>query len=103
MHKFEKEVLDALRVLGLGGFTIFNGKGRGKGPRKVKEGLGRYIEPFNEIDMVYVVVDDKKVESVISAIASATHTGGLGDGKIFVSRVDEVFDISEMKKGEKYL
>jgi nitrogen regulatory protein P-II 1 len=103
MHKFENEVLNALRALHLGGFTMFSGKGRGKGPRKVKEGLGRYIEPFNEIDMVFLVVEDAKVQSIVDAIAKATHTGGLGDGKIFISKVDEVFDISAMKKGEKYL
>ncbi len=102
-HKFEKEVLEALRALKLGGFTMFSGKGRGKGPRKVKEGLGRYVEPFNEIDMVFLVVEDAKVPPVVDAIAKATHTGGLGDGKIFVSKVDEVLDISTMKKGEKYL
>ena len=103
LHKFDKEVLEALRALDLGGFTILNGKGRGKGPRKVKEGLGRYIEPFNEIDMLFVVVADSKVPSVVAAIAKATHTGGLGDGKIFTSKVDEVLDISTMKVGEKYL
>ena len=103
LHKFDKEVLEAMRALGLGGFTIISGKGRGKGPRKVNEGPGRYIEPYNEIDMLYVVVADSKAPLVVAAIAKATHTGGLGDGKIFTSKVDEVFDISTLKEGEKYL
>ena len=103
LHKFDKEIRDSLRTLDLGGFTILSGKGRGRGPRKVKEGPGRYIEPFNEIDLLYLVVEDARVPSVVDAITKATHTGGLGDGKIFISKVDEVMDISTLKKGEKYL
>ena len=103
MHTHEKEVLDALRALKLGGFTILSGRGRGKGPRKVKEGVGRYVEPFNEIDMLFAVVPNDRISDVVAAISKAAHTGSLGDGKIFVSKVDEVFDITSLKKGEKYL
>lgn len=103
LHKHEKEVVDALRALELGGFTILNGKGRGRGPRRIKEGLGRYIEPFNEVDMLYVVVEDSKVKSVVSAIANAAHTGSLGDGKIFISGIEDMLDITTLKKGQKYL
>ncbi len=103
LHKHEKEVVDALRTLELGGFTILPGKGRGRGPRKVKEGLGRYVEPFNEVDVVFIVVDDSKINSVVSAIANAAHTGSLGDGKIFVSPVEDILDITTLKKGEEFL
>ena len=103
LHKYEKEVVDELRKLELGGFTLLNGKGRGRGPRKVKEGLGRYIEPFNEVDMLFAVVEDSKTSSVVTAIAKAAHTGSLGDGKIFVSPVEDLLDITTMKKGAKYL
>ena len=103
LHKFDNEILNALRALDLGGFTIISGKGRGRGPRNVREGHGRYVEPFNEIDLLYLVVEDAKVPSVVDAITKVTHTGGLGDGKIFISKVDEVIDISTLKKGEKFL
>jgi nitrogen regulatory protein P-II 1 len=43
------------------------------------------------------------VRPISDAITKVTHTGGLGDGKIFISKVDEVIDISTLKKGEKYL
>lgn len=103
LHKYEKEVVDALRKLELGGFTILNGRGRGRGPRKVKEGVGRYVEPFNEVDLIFVVVEDSKTGSVVSAIAKAAHTGSLGDGKIFVSPVEDLLDITTLKKGEEFL
>lgn len=103
LHKHEKEVVDALRSLELGGFTVLYGKGRGRGPRRIKEGLGRYIEPFNEVDMIHVVVENSKVKSVVSVIANAAHTGSLGDGKIFISQVEDVLDITTLKKGQKYL
>lgn len=103
LHSHEKEVMNALRALDLGGFTILPGKGRGRGPRKVKKGVGRYVEPFNEVDVVFAVVDDSKVNAVVTAIAKAAHTGSLGDGKVFVSPVEDILDITTMKKGEEFL
>lgn len=101
--KYERQVIDALRSFDLGGLTIINGRGRGKGPRKIKEGLGRYIEPFAEFDILFTVVEDSKVDSILTAIADAAHTGSLGDGKIFVSTVDSMMDITTKQMGEKHI
>lgn len=103
LSKYEEKVSESLRELKLGGFTIINGKGRGKAPRKVKEGLGRYVEPFNEVSIIVTVVDDSKADEVVSAIANAAHAGSLDVGKIFVSSVEELTDIATLKKGTEYL
>lgn len=100
--KFEKQVIDALRKLGLGGLTIISAKGRGRGPRKIREGLGRYIEAFAQFETLFTVVEDFKVDSVVAAIADAAHTGSLGDGKIFVLPVDSVFDITTKQKVKQH-
>ena len=83
--------------------TITSGKGRGKGRRNVKPGLGRYIERYNDVLTFVIVVDDSKVDEIVSIITDASHTGSLGDGKIFISTVDEIVDISTKEKGEKYI
>ncbi len=49
------------------------------------------------------VVDDSKVNSVLSAILKAGYTGTKGDGKIFVSNIDEVIDIFSKAKGMQAL
>jgi nitrogen regulatory protein P-II 1 len=99
----EKYVVDALQKTGIGGLTITSGKGRGKGPRNVKPGLGRYIERYNEVLTIVIVVDDPKVDEITSIITDASHTGSLGDGKIFISTIDEIVDISTKQKGVKYI
>jgi len=48
-----------------------------------------------------IVVEDSKVDEVVSTIAENAHTGNLGDGKIFVSTIDEVTDITTKEKIEK--
>ncbi len=99
----EKNILDALQKLGIGGLTVTPGKGRGKGPRDVQPGLGRYIERYNDVLTFFIVVKDSKVDEVASAITEASHTGNLGDGKIFISTIDDVIDITTKQKGEEYI
>ncbi|MGI9566776.1 MAG: P-II family nitrogen regulator [Nitrosopumilus sp.] len=99
----EKEIVDALQKTGIGGLTVTLGKGRGKGPRNVKPGLGRYIERYNDVLTFFIVVEDSKVDEVVSIITDAAHTGSLGDGKIFISSIDDVVDIATKQKGEKYI
>ena len=99
----EKEIIDALQKTGIGGLTILPGRGRGRGPRKVKPGIGRYIERFNDVLTLFIVVEDSKVDEIASIIADISHTGSLGDGKIFISTIDEVIDITTKEKGEKYI
>lgn len=99
----EKDIVDALRETGIGGLTVTLGKGRGKGPRKVKPGLGRYIERYNDMLTFFIAVEDSKVDEIVSTIADAAHTGSLGDGKIFISSIDAVVDIATMQRDEKYI
>ncbi len=101
LTKNEEKVIDALRKLDLGGMSLFIGKGRGRGPRKIKPGVGRYIERYNDILEIVIVVEDSKVDQVVSTIAESAHTGTLGDGKIFISTIDEVIDITTKEKVEK--
>ncbi len=99
----EKDVVDALQKAGIGGLTVTSAKGRGKGPRKIKPGLGRYIERYNDVVTFFVAIEDAKEDEAVSIITDAVHTGSPGDGKIFISAMDGVVDITTKKKGEKYI
>ncbi len=99
----EKDIVDALQKTGIGGSTFTDGKGRGKGPRNVKPDPERYIERYNDVLKLLVVVDDSKVDEIVSIIVDASHTGSLGDGKIFISTIDEIVDITTKKKGVEYI
>lgn len=101
LAKNEERVIDALRKIDLGGMSLFTGKGRGRGPRKIKPGVGRYIERYNDLLEIVIVVDDSKVDEVVSTITESAHTGSLGDGKIFISTIDKVIDITTKEKVEK--
>ncbi len=99
----EKEIIDALQGTEIGGLTVMSGRGRGKGVRKVKPGLGRYIERFNEVLTFVIVVEDSMVDEIVSILTEVGHTGSSGDGKIFVSTIDEIVDIHTKQKGTEYL
>ncbi len=99
--KNEENVVEALGKIHFGGMSLFIGKGRGRGPRKVKPGIGRYVEKYNDILEIVIVVEDSKVDQVVATIADNAHMGTLGDGKIFISTIDKVVDISSKEKIEK--
>ncbi len=71
-----------------------------KGSRDAQPGLDRYIERYNDVLIFFIVVEDSKVNEVVSTITEASHTGNLGDGKIFISTIDDVL-ISQLNKKEK--
>jgi nitrogen regulatory protein P-II 1 len=96
-------VNEALRNAGVGGATILDAKGRGKGekPRvQTGKGTGWASSEFSSRANVVAVVDDPEVEKVITAILETTSTGSAGDGKIFVSTVTEAIDIGTRKRGQ---
>ena len=99
----ETEIIDALQKTGIGGLTVTFARGRGKGVRKIKPGLGRYINRYNDVLLFVIVVDDSMVNEIVSLITEASHTGFSGDGKIFVSTIDEIIDIQTKQKGVKYI
>jgi len=88
----EGDVVDALHKIKLGGFSISEGRGCGRGTKD-----------FTNIETICTVVEDSNVNKVVAAITEAAHMSTTGDGKIFVSPVDEVTDISTKEQGEKYL
>ena len=93
-----KDVVDAISNQGVGGVTLIQSLGKGAGERPWIGGeKGRQVE-FNSIDLIITVVDDSKVESVVSAITEKAHTGQKGDGKIFVSDISDAYDISTKQK-----
>jgi nitrogen regulatory protein P-II 1 len=93
----------ALGELGLGGFTYYNSKGRGQIPRPQLQsgrGTGTYRPEFNTNATIVVVTNDSMADSVISKILDSTSSGLAGEGKIFVSDVDETIDIGSKQRGE---
>ena len=88
----EGDVVEALRKIKLGGFSISEGRGCGRG-----------TDDFTNIETICTVVEDSNVNKVVAAIAEAAHMNTSGDGKIFVSPVENVTDISTKEQGEKYL
>ncbi len=93
--EISREVVKAIRDTGVGGVTLIESLGQGAGDRP--EIGGKQIE-FNSTDVIVTVVNDSEVDSVVSAIIDTAHTGEKGDGKIFITNVEESFDISTKQK-----
>jgi nitrogen regulatory protein P-II 1 len=96
-------VNDALKKAGVGGATIVEAKGRGKGEKpKVMSGRGTssHTAEFSTRANIVTVVDDSEVDNVIKAILEAASTGAPGDGKIFISSVGEAVDIGTRKRSQ---
>ncbi|ANK81483.1 P-II family nitrogen regulator [Minwuia thermotolerans] len=94
------EVKEALHEVGLQGITVTEAKGFGrqKGHTELYRGA-EYVVDFLPKVKVEVVLDDDMVERALEAIQQAARTGRIGDGKIFVSTVDEVIRIRTGEKG----
>ncbi|MEY3523764.1 MAG: family nitrogen regulator [Pseudomonadota bacterium] len=88
------EVRESLAELGVTGLTVteVKGFGRQKGHTELYRGA-EYVVDFLPKIKVEVVVADDRVEPVIDAIVKAAHTGKIGDGKIFVSPIEQVIRI----------
>ena len=98
-----REVIKAIMNAGVSGVTVAETRGRGAGERPVvgkARGTAKYVAEYNRTDTITTIVDDSKVDAVVNAIMDAAHTGEKGDGKIFVSAVDESYDIATRKKGK---
>ena len=87
-------------------FTRMDGDGRGSGKRHtIRSGRGtETIEAeYNKVSTISTIVDDDKVESIISIIADAAGTGNSGDGIIVVTNVESVLNIASKKSGSEAL
>ncbi len=94
------EVKDALHDIGVRGLTVSEarGFGRQKGHTELYRGA-EYVVDFLPKVKIEVVIEDSLVERAIEAIQQAAQTGRIGDGKIFVSPIEEVVRIRTGEKG----
>jgi len=95
------EVKNRLRELGVQGMTINEVKGFGRtgGKQEVYRGSA-YVVDFVPKVCVEIVVPDDLLNQVVEAILQTARTGKIGDGKIFVTPVDDVLRIRTGEKGE---
>ena len=97
-----EEVKDALAEIGVEGMTVseVKGFGRQKGHTEIYRG-SEYTVDFLPKIKIEVVVIDGIVEAAASAIVKAAKTGKIGDGKVFISPVDEAVRIRTEETGDK--
>ena len=94
------DVREALSEIGIQGITVteVKGFGRQKGHTELYRGA-EYVVDFLPKVKIEIAIDDARVESVVEAVISAANTGKIGDGKIFVSPVDEAIRIRTGERG----
>lgn len=94
------EVKEALQEIGLQGITIteVKGFGRQKGHTELYRGA-EYVVDFLPKVKIEIIVEDSAVDNTVDTIAHAARTGRIGDGKIFVTPVEEVIRIRTGERG----
>jgi nitrogen regulatory protein PII len=95
------DVKEALNEIGIQGMTIseVKGYGRQKGHKEIYRGA-EYVVDFIPKIKIDIVIEDSWVEKVIETIKTAALTGKLGDGKIFVTTVEEAVRVRTGETGE---
>ena len=98
------EVKEALNEIGIQGITVseVKGFGRQKGHTELYRGAEYVVDFIPKIKMEIIASDDI-VSKVVETIEQAAKTGRIGDGKIFVTSVDEVVRIRTGERGEEAL
>ena len=96
------DVKDALHEVGVKGLTVLEAKGFGrqKGHTELYRGA-EYVVDFLPKVNIEVIVDDAMAAQAIEAIQQSAHTGRIGDGKIFISTIDEVIRIRTGETGSE--
>src|SRR6266567_8383250 len=99
-HFKVEDVKNALTAQGINGMTIteVRGFGRQKGHTEMYRGTEYTVDFLPKLFITVIVVDDL-VESVVKAISDSARTGKIGDGKIFVSSLDDVMRIRTGERG----
>jgi nitrogen regulatory protein P-II 1 len=97
-----EEVKEALADLGIEGMTVseVKGFGRQKGHTEIYRG-SEYTVDFLPKIKIEVVIADSSLEGALAAIVNSAKTGKIGDGKVFVSPVEEAIRIRTDETGEK--
>ena len=95
------EVKDALNQIGLKGITVLEAKGFGrqKGHTELYRGA-EYVVDFLPKVKLELIIEDEMVEKAVEAIRSSAHTGRIGDGKIFVSSIEDAIRIRTGERGD---
>lgn len=96
------EVKEALQDVGVQGITVIEAKGFGrqKGHTELYRGAEYVIDFLPKVKLEVVVADDD-LEKCIEAISSAAQTGRIGDGKIFVSHIEQAIRIRTGETGDE--
>jgi nitrogen regulatory protein P-II 1 len=94
-------VKDALVEIGVDGMTILEARGHGrqKGHTEVYRGREYSVDLLPKVKLE-VVVTDEMLDRAVNAIIEAARTGTIGDGKIFISKIDEAIRIRNDERGE---
>jgi nitrogen regulatory protein P-II 1 len=97
-------VKDALHEVGVEGMTVLEARGHGrqKGHTEFYRGREYTVDLIPKIKIEMVLADDM-AEKAVQAIVTAARTGKIGDGKIFLSRVDDAIRIRNDERGETAL
>jgi nitrogen regulatory protein P-II 1 len=94
------DVKDLLQELGVKGMTVSeaSGFGRQRGHTEVYRGAEYTVDLVPKVRLE-VVVDDADVESVVGAIVKAANTGSIGDGKVWVSPIEQIVRVRTGERG----
>ena len=94
------EVKESLHEVGIQGITVIEAKGFGrqKGHTELYRGA-EYVVDFLPKVKIEVVIEDSMLDTVVEAVQNAAKTGRIGDGKIFISSIDEAIRIRTGEKG----
>lgn len=97
-------VKNALVEIGINGMTILEARGHGrqKGHTEVYRGREYSVDLLPKVKLE-MVVPDEMVDQAVQAILTAARTGTIGDGKIFISKIDEAIRIRNDERGETAL
>jgi nitrogen regulatory protein P-II 1 len=95
---------DALHEVGIEGMTVFEARGHGrqKGHTEVYRGREYTVDLIPKVKLE-IVATDEMVDKAVQAIVTAARTGKIGDGKIFLSKIDEAIRIRNDERGESVL
>jgi nitrogen regulatory protein P-II 1 len=94
-------VKDALHEVGVEGLTVFEARGHGrqKGHTEFYRGREYTVDLIPKAKLEIVLADDM-VEKAVRAIVTSARTGKIGDGKIFLSRIDDAIRIRNEERGD---
>ena len=96
-----EEVREALGDVGVSGLTVteVKGFGRQKGHPELYRGA-EYVVDFLPKVKIELIIEDEMVEKAVEAIRASAHTGRIGDGKIFVSGIEDAIRIRTGERGD---